>query len=79
MQDYLRRAKAHNVTYEDAKGLTDEALMERLGKQKPGRHATTVTSEPNFAKLDTELERKGMTLALLWQEWCHDHPGSHYS
>ena len=79
VQDYLRRAEAHSVTYEEAKGLTDEALMERLGKQKPGRHTATVNSEPDFARLDTELERKGMTLALLWQEWSQDHPGSHYS
>jgi len=79
VQDYLRRAEAYSVTYEEAKALADEALMERLGKQKPGRHATTVTLEPDFPKLDTELERKGMTLALLWQEWCQEHPESHYS
>lgn len=79
VQDYLRRAEAHNVTYQEAKELTDEALMARLGKQKPGRHARAVTLEPDFAALDQELERKGMTLALLWQEWSQNHPGSHYS
>lgn len=79
VQDYLRRAEARELGYQEAKGLTDEALLERLGKKKPGRHETAVNFEPNFSLLDRELERKGMTLALLWQEWSRDHPGSHYS
>lgn len=65
VQDYLRRAEAHNVTRQEAKELTDEALMARLGKRKLGRRATTVILEPDFAGLDKELDRKGMTLALF--------------
>lgn len=79
VQDYLRRAEARAVSYREAKALSDDALMERLGKQKPGRHVVAVDLEPNFGELDRELERKGMTLALLWQEWSQSHPGSHYS
>lgn len=79
VQDYLRRAAAADVRYLEAKELSDEGLRERLGKLKPGRRIIKVGFEPNFALLDKELERKGMTLALLWQEWSREHPGSCYS
>jgi len=79
VQDYIRRAQARGVKYADIQELSDEALRERLGKTKPGRRPLAVSFEPNFAILDRELERKGMTLALLWQEWSCEHPGAHYS
>lgn len=79
VQDYIRRAQARAVTYSEVKQLSDAELRERLGKTKPGRHPSVVSFEPNFATLDAELDRKGMTLALLWQEWSREHPGAHYS
>jgi transposase len=79
VQDYMRRAEAREIGYEEAKALSDDELLSKLGKKRPGRRETEVLFEPNFARLDQELERKGVTLALLWQEWSREHPGSHYS
>jgi transposase len=79
VQDYVRRAEARGVRYDEVRERSDEELRGRLGKSKPGRHPKSVSFEPNFATLDSELDRKGMTLALLWQEWSREHPGAHYS
>lgn len=79
VQDYLRRAEAREISYSESKELTDEALLLRLGKSKPGRKEKRATVEPNFALLERELEKKGVTLALLWQEWSRDHACPDYS
>ncbi len=69
IQEYLRLLKASGVTYEETKSLSDGALRERLGRQRPGRSRTIVT-EPDWEIVKKELgTRKGVTLELLWSEW----------
>lgn len=41
-----------------------------------GRHSAKPL--PDFAKLFEELKKKGVTLALLWQEYQEDHQGKGY-
>ena len=36
--------------------------------KKPHNHV-----QPDFGRVHQELRRKGMTLALLWEEYCADH------
>lgn len=69
VQEYLRTAKLHGLTYEQAKVLKDSELRALLRKKTPGRHRTEVV-EPEYSVVNSELgTRKGMTLELLWQEW----------
>ena len=69
IQRYLGVAEVSQLTYQEAKGLSDEALRERLQKKIPGRQRAEVT-EPEFSQIHQELlSRKGVTLELLWQEW----------
>jgi transposase len=66
VQDYLRRAEAKGLRYEQLSSLSDSEILEQLGK---GREASPrLISEARYGELDQELSRKGMTLALLWQE-----------
>ena len=70
IQEYLRLIGSSGITYEEAHELSDGALRERLGKQPPGRSRMTVT-EPSWELVQKELgSRKGVTLELLWSEWC---------
>lgn len=81
VQEYLRRALQHGVTYAIAKSLTDEELRGALGKKTPGRQRAAEVEPPDFGRIHTELTtRKGVTLELLWHEWNHrDGGGYSYS
>lgn len=66
VQDYIRRATAKNLSYAQLSQLSDSQAKDLLGK---GKRKTTERSETiDFAVLEVELQRKGVTLALLWQE-----------
>jgi hypothetical protein len=66
VQDYLRRAAAKGVSYHQTQSLKDSEILELLGK---GRQSVAkVISETRYGELERELSRKGVTLALLWQE-----------
>lgn len=66
VQDYIRRAAAQGLGYADLKDLSHSEARERLGKGK--RRASTPAVPIDFAQVHRELSRKGVTLALLWQE-----------
>lgn len=66
VQDYIRRASAKNLNYAQLSQLSDSEVQELLGKGK--RKATPTAEVIDFADVDLELRRKGVTLALLWQE-----------
>ena len=78
VQDYLRRATASGLSYAEAEQLSDAELLARLGKKKPGREEKSVADNPDFEAVDRELERKGVTLLLVWQEWSKKHPEQYY-
>ena len=65
VQDYIRRATAKGLSYEELQGLSDSEAHQRLGKQSASSVSKT---EIEFAPVYRELTRKGVTLALLWQE-----------
>lgn len=76
--DYLRRTAAMGLVW-PLPAEMDEAALERLlfppplppGFQRP---------LPEFNAIHTELKRKGVTLALLWEEYKSVHPeGYQYS
>ncbi len=76
--DYLLRAKLAGIAWPLPDGLDDGAIEKVLfvqnGDQKPSRPL------PDWTLIHTELRRKHVTLALLWQEYKAQHPdGYHYS
>lgn len=66
VQDYIRRARAKHFSYEQLRQLSDSEVKDLLGKGK--RKTGQPGEEIDFAGLEVELGRKGVTLALLWQE-----------
>jgi transposase len=65
VQDYIRRAQAKGLRYEQLQGLSDSAAQSLLGKQQT---ASVPAKAINFESVHQELGPKGVTLALLWQE-----------
>ncbi|MEA5464900.1 IS21 family transposase, partial [Leptothoe sp. PORK10 BA2] len=66
VQDYLRRAAAKSLSYEHLQQLSDSEAQALLGK---GKRKLTATPETiSYEQVHRELAKKGVTLALLWQE-----------
>jgi transposase len=66
VQDYVRRATAKGLSYEQLHQLSDAQAKALLGKGQ--RQVTSPPEEIAFEPIHQELQRKGVTLALLWQE-----------
>ena len=66
VQDYLRRAAAKGLSYEQLQKLGDSEAQTLLGKGKRKPKPTEETID--FERVHRELSAKGVTLALLWQE-----------
>ena len=69
---YLRRAELAGLSWPLPADLSDTALEYRLFPRAPG--ADIVRPVPNWAYVDQELRRPGVTRALLWQEYRADQP-----
>jgi transposase len=77
--EYLRRAESAGLTWPLPPQLDDATLEARLF---PGALPLPLQERPlpDFASVHRELRRKGVTLALLWQEYKAAHPeGLQYS
>ncbi len=66
VQDYLKRAKNQSLSYEQLVRLSDSDAQQMLGKgrSKSPEKDTSI----DFKGVQAELQRKGVTLALLWLE-----------
>jgi transposase len=71
--EYLRRARAAGLAWPLPEEMTDTALERRLFPTAPDV-AAIGRSEPNWAYVDRELRRTGVTRGLLWQEYRAEHP-----
>lgn len=71
--DYLQRARIAGLGWPLSDTLTDTALERLLfpGQPKP---TAVPRPEPNWAYVDQELRRTGVTRSLLWQEYRAEHP-----
>jgi transposase len=77
IQEYLRTAAQHGLSYEKARALKDDELQALLCKKTPGRSRREVL-EPDYSQIHAEyLSRKGVTLELLWQEWVSSTGGGY--
>lgn len=69
ISDLTRAAAAQGLTWPLPEDLDDEQLERRIygAPRCPNR---ALKQEPNYATIAQELTRKGVTLQLLWQEYC---------
>lgn len=74
---YLSRARAAGLSWPLPPELDDDDVLELLlfpgvaGSRRPGR------AVPDWAQVDRELRRPGVTRALLWEEYRAAHPDSY--
>ena len=70
--EYLKRAERAGLDWEQAQGLEEGSLKEKLFPPKtsgsPGR------PEPDWEQVANELKHKGVTRMLLWEEYLFEHP-----
>ena len=63
----LARAKACGLQWLLPEGMSDKELEERLFPSAPGK---VVYKMPDYAHVHREMQRQGVTLTLLWLEYC---------
>jgi transposase len=76
VNEYLRRAKAANLTWPLPPDLTEEELERRLFPP-PVAVPASARPVPDWAVVQKELRRKGVTLLLLWEEYAGDDPNAY--
>lgn len=64
---YLSHARAQQITWPLPAAWTTAELLQRLGGAEKG---TAAANAPDFAVLHRELQRKGVTRQLLWEEYA---------
>ena len=78
VREYLVRAKLQGLSWPLPESLDDAALLQRL--YPTPRTNSKRLPPPQWSKVHRELRRKGVTLALLWEEYKAVHPeGMQYS
>lgn len=73
VQDYVARAQQAGLSWPLPPELDDvqlEALLFRTHEQA----AISAAHQPDWAAIDRELRRKGVTRQLLWEEYRRQHP-----
>lgn len=75
VQEYLKRADAAGVSWPLPDQMDDSTLEKRLfrAEQRPREESLL----PDFGYVHTELKKKGVTLALLWEEYIAENPGGY--
>ena len=73
VSDYLRRAETAELFWPLPDTLSDAELEARLYPPLAGKGGRDI-AQPDWAYVHGELRRKGVTLALLWQEYRAVHP-----
>lgn len=75
---YLRLAQQRGLSWPLPESLAETALSRPLNS--PGAAPTPTLQAPlDFALIHCELQRKGVTRLLLWEEYVAAHAGHHYS
>ena len=78
VSEYLRRAEAAGLRWPQVREMEEEEIEARLFPKNliPPNERT----QPDWHEIHQELRKKGVTLALLWQEYKARHPeGYQYS
>ena len=63
----LERAEACGLHWPLPEGMSDRDLAEKLFPGAPGK---AVFKMPDYAHVHREMQRQGVTLTLLWMEYC---------
>ena len=68
---YVALANAAGLNWSTVRDWDEKTLASRL---LPRSATLTPYVQPDWARIHRELDRKGMTLILLWEEYLAEHP-----
>src|SRR5690554_3944984 len=71
--DYLSGFKSSGLEYRLIKDLSDSDLISAIHSRKKVENSRYQTLYEQFPTYDKELQRTGVTLQLLWQEYKQKH------
>jgi len=75
--EYLKQAELAGLDWAQVEDMSEAALDERLFPPKQIKRERT---EPDWSQVEIELQQKGVTRMLLWQEYLEENPdGYSYS
>ena len=77
VSEYLNRAAREGLSWPLPAGLDDATLERRLFAPVGGATRRGLAS-PDWAAVHRDLQRKGVTLSLLWEEYRAAHPDDGY-
>ena len=78
--NYLIRAQEAGISWPLPEDVTEAELQKRLFPSKNSPHNPTLPSKPSWDLVHHELQKKGVTLFLLWEEYKNVNPdGYQYS
>ena len=63
----LKRAKKNSLTWHEAKDMSTEAVRKHLF---PAANDHPQYRMPDYEKVHREMQKSGVTLSLLWVEYC---------
>ena len=76
-RNYLQRAAQAGLSWPDVQDIDEVALERQLFRQVAGAEDPLFV-EPDWAEVNRELKRSGVTLRLLWEEYRARHPDDGY-
>jgi len=75
--EYVKQAEQAGLDWAQVEDMSEAALDERLF---PPKKVNRERAEPDWSQIDIELNQKGVTRMLLWQEYLEEYPdGYSYS
>ena len=75
--EYLKRAEQAGLDWAQVESMSEASIAEQLF---PPKKANRERAEPDWAQVDIELQQKGVTRMLLWEEYLEECPdGYSYS
>lgn len=63
----LKNAEEEGIRWPLPEGMSDDTLRRRLN---PSPRSASEHVVPDFTYIDKEMKKSGMTLMLLWTEYC---------
>ena len=74
VNSYLQRARLAGLDWPLPAGLDDGTLERLLFPPPPTAETARARPQPDWTLVDKEMRRKGVTMALLWEEYRAAHP-----
>jgi len=81
VSEYLKAAETAGLKWSDVADWDDDRLWQAMAPPRKASPPRKRSAEPDYAALRHELQtNKYVTLQLLWEEYCNQHPeGYRYS